>query len=101
MILGPGDLFGELALSDPSPRTATATAVSYTRLGCMRNENLRALLETCPELSPRLLQALARRLHRTNELLTDLVLSDVPGRVAKALQNLADRFGTSAPMASS
>ena len=31
-ILGPGELFGEMALFDPSPRTATATAVSETRL---------------------------------------------------------------------
>ncbi|MCU1634658.1 MAG: Crp/Fnr family transcriptional regulator [Micrococcaceae bacterium] len=95
-VLGPGDLFGELALFDPSPRTATATAVSDTWLGGMKNENLRTLLETRPELSPRLLQALARRLRRTNELLADLVFSDVPGRVAKALLDLADRFGTPA-----
>lgn len=40
-----------------------------------------------------LLGALARRLSRTNESLADLVFSDVPGRVAKALLDLADRFG--------
>ena len=37
---------------------------------------------------------LAQRLRRTNESLSDLVFSDVPGRVAKALLDLADRFGT-------
>jgi CRP-like cAMP-binding protein len=41
-----------------------------------------------------LLQALAQRLRRTNEVMADLVFSDVPGRVAKALLDLADRFGT-------
>jgi CRP/FNR family cyclic AMP-dependent transcriptional regulator len=92
-ILGPGDLFGELALFDPSPRTATATAVSGTRLGSLKNEDLRTLLETHSEFSAQLLQALARRLRRTNESLADLVFSDVPGRVAKALLDLADRFG--------
>ena len=34
-----------------------------------------------------------RRLRRTNDSLSDLVFSDVPGRVAKALLDLADRFG--------
>ena len=40
-----------------------------------------------------LLKALAHRLRRTNEALADLVFSDVPGRVAKALLDLATRFG--------
>ena len=39
-ILGPGELFGEMALFDPSPRTATATAVSETRLAGLKNESL-------------------------------------------------------------
>lgn len=92
-ILGPGELFGEMALFDPSPRTATATAVSETRLAGLRNENLRQLLNTRPEVSAQLLQALARRLRRTNDNLSDLVFSDVPGRVAKALIDLSERFG--------
>jgi CRP-like cAMP-binding protein len=40
-----------------------------------------------------LLAALAKRLRRTNEHLADLVFTDVPGRVAKALLELSDRFG--------
>ncbi|MCB4209000.1 Crp/Fnr family transcriptional regulator [Arthrobacter sp. UM1] len=96
-VLGPGELFGEMALFDPSPRTATATAVSETRLVGLKHSNLRDVLQTRPEVSMQLLQALARRLRRTNESLADLVFSDVPGRVAKALLDLADRFGRPAP----
>lgn len=92
-VLGPGELFGEMALFDPHPRNATATAVTETHLAGLRHENLRRALATNPEVSAQLLQALARRLRRTNESLTDLVFSDVPGRVAKALLDLADRFG--------
>jgi len=40
-----------------------------------------------------LLRALAQRLRRTNDVMADLVFTDVPGRVAKALLDLADRFG--------
>jgi CRP/FNR family transcriptional regulator len=40
-----------------------------------------------------LLRALAQRLRRANDVMADLVFTDVPGRVAKALLDLADRFG--------
>ena len=44
-----------------------------------------------------LLQALAQRLRRINEVKADLVFTDVPGRVAKALLDLSDRFGVPTP----
>ena len=47
-----------------------------------------------PEISDQLLRVLARRLRRTNNNLADLIFTDVPGRVAKALLQLAQRFGT-------
>jgi CRP/FNR family transcriptional regulator len=40
-----------------------------------------------------LLRALAQRLRRINDVKADLVFTDVPGRVAKALLDLAGRFG--------
>ena len=40
-----------------------------------------------------LLQALAQRLRRINDVKADLVFTDVPGRVAKALLDLSERFG--------
>ncbi|MCF8542011.1 MAG: Crp/Fnr family transcriptional regulator [Candidatus Nanopelagicales bacterium] len=47
-----------------------------------------------PEVAAALLQALARRIRRANEAMADLVFSDVPGRVAKALMDLGEKFGT-------
>ncbi|HEX6935748.1 MAG TPA: Crp/Fnr family transcriptional regulator [Actinomycetes bacterium] len=92
-VLGPGEMFGELSLFDPGPRTATATAVTAVTLSGMGHDDLQPLLMQRPEVAGRLLQALARRLRRTNEAMADLVFSDVPGRVAKALLDLARRFG--------
>jgi CRP-like cAMP-binding protein len=92
-VLGPGEMFGELSLFDPGNRTATATAVSDAALVGLGNEDLRALLSDRPDVAQHLLRALARRLRRTNEALGDLVFSDVPGRVAKALLDLSERFG--------
>ncbi len=92
-ILGPGEMFGELSLFDPGPRTMTATAVAETQLLALGNDSLTGLLTGRPEVAKTLLAALAQRLRRTNEHLADLVFTDVPGRVAKALLDLAQRFG--------
>lgn len=92
-ILGPGEMFGELSLFDPGPRNATATAVSDAVLIGLGSEDLVSWLTGRPDVSRQLLRALARRLRRTNENLADLVFSDVPGRVAKALLDLSERFG--------
>ncbi|WP_127128130.1 Crp/Fnr family transcriptional regulator [Georgenia sp. SYP-B2076] len=92
-VLGPGELLGELTLFDPGPRSTTATAVATTRMLELEHKDLMQFLDTRPELAKHMLKALAQRLRRTNESLADLVFSDVPGRVAKALLDLADRFG--------
>ncbi len=92
-ILGPGEMFGELSLFDPGPRTATATAIAETQLLGLGHEQLQEFLTSRPRVALTLLAALARRLRRTNESLADLVFTDVPGRVAKALLDLAKRFG--------
>ena len=92
-IQGPGEMFGELSLFDPGPRTATATAVAESELIGLGNDQLYEFLNQRPAVSISLLAALARRLRRTNDSLSDLVFTDVPGRVAKALLDLSSRFG--------
>jgi len=92
-ILGPGDMFGELSLFDPGPRTTTATAVTDARVLALAHDQVIGLVTQHPQVSLELLARLAQRLRRTNEVLADLVFSDVPGRVAKALMDLGSRFG--------
>ena len=91
---GPGEMFGELSLFDPSPRTASATAITDASLAGLGHTELRSWLSTRPEVAMHMLQALAQRLRRINDIKADLVFTDVPGRVAKALLDLAQRFGT-------
>src|SRR5689334_25199921 len=82
-ILGPGQMFGELSLFDPGPRSATVTAVTETSLLTLSHDDLIRWLEGRPGVSLGLLAQLAGRLRKTNEVVADLVFSDVPGRVAK------------------
>lgn len=92
-VLGPGEMFGELSLFDPGHRTATATALTDAVVLGLGRDSLRPWLTGRPEVAEKLLQALAQRLRRTEDAMADLVFSDVPGRVAKALLELADKFG--------
>ena len=66
----------------PSSRSPTTTCSAGSR--------------DAPASRSGLLAQLAGRLRKTNEVVADLVFSDVPGRVAKALLDLADRFGRTA-----
>ncbi len=92
-ILGPGDLLGELSLFDSIHRTATATALTQLKLSQLDDVDFYAYISDRPAVATELLRVLARRLRDTNAAMADLVFTDVPGRVAKALLSLADRFG--------
>lgn len=92
-IIGPGEMFGELSMFDPGPRSATATAVARCELISLGHDAFHSFLSDRPAVAQSLLGALARRLRRTNDSLADLVFTDVPGRVAKALLDLSRRFG--------
>lgn len=95
-IMGPGQMFGELSLFDPGPRSATVTAVTDATFASLSHEDMLTWLEGRPTVARGLLSQLAARLRRSNDVVADLVFSDVPGRVAKALLELSDRFGRTA-----
>jgi CRP/FNR family transcriptional regulator, cyclic AMP receptor protein len=95
-ILGPGQMFGELSLFDPGPRSATVTAVTDCVMQSLSHDELLEWLTGRPAVARGLLAQLGSRLRKANDVVADLVFSDVPGRVAKALLDLASRFGRTA-----
>lgn len=95
-VMGPGQMFGELSLFDPGPRSTTVTAVTDAAFASLSHEDLLSWLEGRPAVALGLLSQLAARLRRSNDVVADLVFSDVPGRVAKQLMDLSDRFGRAA-----
>src|SRR4029453_12269563 len=76
--------------------SATVTAVTDASFASLSHEDLLRWLEGRPMVARGLLTQLAQRLRKANDVVADLVFSDVPGRVAKALLDLADRFGRTA-----
>ncbi|HEV7714728.1 MAG TPA: Crp/Fnr family transcriptional regulator [Steroidobacteraceae bacterium] len=96
-IMEPGDAFGEIALLDGSPRTASATAMAKTELVIVKREPFFALLRAEPQLAEHLIQLLCKRVRWTAELMEDSALLGVPARLAKRLLSLAGVHGSTLP----
>jgi len=62
--LGPGDFFGEIALLDGRPRTATVRAEGITRLLVIGHREFHALMNEFPSVRTAVLEAVADRLRR-------------------------------------
>ena len=77
--------FGELALIDGEPRSATVTATRPLTVRLLDRQAFLALLDREPTVERALLHTLAGMVRATNDRLTDLVALDVPGRLAKWL----------------
>jgi len=84
-ILGRGEFFGELALLDGAPHSATAIALEPTQTLVLRRETFDELIETQPALRRALFAALAAELRRLTSHVEDLYFLDLPGRLASSL----------------
>ena len=93
LILGPSDMFGEMSILDPGPRMSTATALTDVEAVAMDRAMLREWIAARPEVAEQLLRILARRLRRMSTSRDEMVFTDAPGRIAKLLLRLAQRFG--------
>jgi CRP/FNR family cyclic AMP-dependent transcriptional regulator len=87
--LGRGDFFGELALLDDSPRSATAVAVAGTTTLALRRDAFETLIDTEPALRRALFAGLAAELRRLTGHVEELHFLDLPGRLASRLVRLA------------
>lgn len=69
--LGSGEVLGEMALVTDEPRSATAVAVTQTKLRVYQVDELVTMLEENPGIAVRIIELLAERLRRTNRLLQE------------------------------
>jgi len=92
-IMRPGEFFGELALFDRSPRSASATAMEDTRAALLAGDDFLAYLESHPASFRVVLETLARTIRRLSDRVEDLIFLDVPSRVAKYLLDLVRSSG--------
>jgi serine/threonine protein kinase len=95
--LGPGDFFGELALLDEKPRSATVTSVEATHTWALERGDFLDFLKWYPDAAIRILAVLAQRLRDVNAHLEDIIYSDPSARVAGTLLKLMQTHGSETP----
>lgn len=93
-LLGVGEHFGELSLIDDQPRSAHVVAMEESSLLVLRREDFKRRVEQNPAVAWALLIELSHRLRRADEKIGNLVLLDVPGRIARVLLDAATESGS-------
>jgi CRP/FNR family transcriptional regulator, cyclic AMP receptor protein len=92
-ILEPGDLFGEMALLDGEPRSATVTTMEDCTFLFIWRRDFLPFLERNPQVSLKLLAALSRRLRSTNDMVEGLSFRSLAARLSRILINLGQQYG--------
>jgi CRP/FNR family transcriptional regulator, cyclic AMP receptor protein len=88
--LRPGAVFGELALLDGAPRSASATALSATETVVLPRDRFRDLIATEARVRDALLASIAGELRRLTQHVEELHFLDITGRLAARLVRLAE-----------
>ena len=88
---GVGDHFGELALLDNEPRSASVMTLTKSTIGVISKADFQSVLARHPELALKLLTEMTRRIRLLSDNVKTLALMDVYGRVAKTLLSMAEQ----------
>jgi CRP/FNR family transcriptional regulator, cyclic AMP receptor protein len=92
-MLGPGEVFGELAPTSGEVQVQDVEALETSIICSMTAEDFRALIDIHPTLALRVIQSLGEQKRVLERKITSLVFKDVPARLAETLLELADEHG--------
>lgn len=92
-IHGPGEYFGELAMIDNSPRSASVITLEPCKMSVVPRSEFKNCLAENPEIAYELIRSLSGRVKALTESARNLALLDVYGRVARTLLNMAEDKG--------
>lgn len=89
-ILGPGDIFGEIALLDGGERTADVTTITDCKLLVIERRDFLPLVHDRPDVAQRLIEVLCARLRNTSRQVEEVMFLELPAKLAKTLLRLND-----------
>jgi CRP/FNR family transcriptional regulator, cyclic AMP receptor protein len=90
-LINAGDLFGEVAVLDGQARTADAIANTNCEIFVLDRRDFLPFVRSQPELAMRLIELLCTRLRWTSDQVEQVILQDLPGRLASALLGLTEK----------
>ncbi|MCC6275167.1 MAG: Crp/Fnr family transcriptional regulator [Leptospiraceae bacterium] len=90
-ILQDGDIFGEMAILEEQPRSATATAMTEVRALNFNRANFELLMTKNPQLALKLLTIFSTRIYDAKRRLMILLMDDIQGKVADVFVMLAEK----------
>ena len=90
-LIGPGEIFGEIALLDGRERTADATANTNCEVFIIDRREFLPFVRSQPALAMKFIELLCARLRWTSDQVEQIILQDLPGRLASALIRLTER----------
>jgi len=91
-LLPAGEFFGEMAIINNRPRSATATVKKKARLLVIDGETFEAMLRGKTEIAVRMIKSMAERLERANQQIELLLLKNSNHRMVVCLRQLADEY---------
>ena len=90
-LIGPGEIFGEVAVLDGQARTADAIANSNCEIFVIDRREFLPFVRSQPTLAMKFIELLCARLRWTSDQVEQVILQDLPGRLASALIRLTER----------
>jgi CRP-like cAMP-binding protein len=90
----PGDVFGEMALIENKPRSATAVATKASRMLVMNEPLFLAMIERNPDFARKMIQVLSERLRKANLLIQNLTVTNRENQILAGLRQFAAEKGT-------
>ena len=91
-LIGAGEIFGEIALFDDHARTADASANTNCEIFAIDRRDFLPFVRSQPTLAMKFIELLCMRLRWTSDQVEQVILQDLPGRLASALVRLTDKY---------
>jgi CRP/FNR family transcriptional regulator, cyclic AMP receptor protein len=90
-LIGPGGVFGDMAVLDGQARSADAIANTNCEIYVIDRRDFLPFMRSQPALAMKLIELLCARLRRTSDQVEQVILQDLPGRLASALLGLTEK----------
>lgn len=90
-IMKPGDIFGEMALLDNKPRSASAIATEDVDLLAINKANFETMVQTQPQLMSKIITVLSERVWNAYKKIANSMIEDMNGRIADMLLTIVEK----------